>query len=194
MRTRNRIGIMLSYRLARARIFKLSRSPGIDSKESIPPAYAAWLSGTTTLYPTRFLAPIDCLQIPAQATYSWAPWKFKNIVSGAVLHDKESAETVSHPRVPAFLFFPSMATSCKSESPSFPVATSVLLVWLLIAGKGAYAAGSAAAGWKALPAVGAAGAVLSSSFGLAFCTLNFVNFRRHHEGEKTFMSSLNMCA
>ncbi len=26
----------------RARIFKLLRSPGIDSKESIPPAYVAW--------------------------------------------------------------------------------------------------------------------------------------------------------
>ncbi len=26
----------------RARIFKLFRSPGIDSKESIPPTYEAW--------------------------------------------------------------------------------------------------------------------------------------------------------
>ncbi len=31
-------------------IFKLLRSPGIDSKESIPPAYVAWRAGTTTLF------------------------------------------------------------------------------------------------------------------------------------------------
>ncbi len=36
--------------VAVARIFKLLRSPGIDSKESIPPAYVAWWSGTITLY------------------------------------------------------------------------------------------------------------------------------------------------
>jgi hypothetical protein len=34
---------------SRVRIFKLLRSPGIDSKESIPPAYVAWRAGTTTL-------------------------------------------------------------------------------------------------------------------------------------------------
>jgi hypothetical protein len=32
----------------RARIFKLLRSPCIDSKESIPPAYVAGRAGTTT--------------------------------------------------------------------------------------------------------------------------------------------------
>jgi hypothetical protein len=31
-------------------IFKLLRSPGIDSKESIPPAYVAWRAGATTLF------------------------------------------------------------------------------------------------------------------------------------------------
>ncbi len=35
---------------ARARIFKLLRGPGIDSKESIPPAYAARQAGMTTLF------------------------------------------------------------------------------------------------------------------------------------------------
>ncbi len=35
-------------------------------KELIPPGCVAWRAGTTTLFPTRFLAPIDCLQIPAQ--------------------------------------------------------------------------------------------------------------------------------
>jgi hypothetical protein len=34
----------------RAGIFKLLRSPGIDSKESIPPGYVAWRAGTTTLF------------------------------------------------------------------------------------------------------------------------------------------------
>jgi hypothetical protein len=31
-------------------IFKLLRSPGIDSKESIPPPNVAWRAGTTTLF------------------------------------------------------------------------------------------------------------------------------------------------
>ncbi len=31
-------------------IFKLWRSLGIDSKDSIPPAYVAWRAGTTTLF------------------------------------------------------------------------------------------------------------------------------------------------
>ncbi len=44
-------------------IFKLLRSPGIDSKESIPPAVVACRAGTKTC---RFLDPIDCSKIPAQ--------------------------------------------------------------------------------------------------------------------------------
>ncbi len=38
--------------------------------ESIPPAYVSWRAGTITLFqiPTRFLAPTDCLKIPALAT------------------------------------------------------------------------------------------------------------------------------
>ncbi len=47
----------------RARIFKRLWSPGIDSKEWIPPAYVAH----DTPIPTWFLAPIDCLKIPAQS-------------------------------------------------------------------------------------------------------------------------------
>ncbi len=31
-------------------IFKLLRSPGMDSKKSIPLAYVAWRAGTTTLF------------------------------------------------------------------------------------------------------------------------------------------------
>jgi hypothetical protein len=34
----------------RARIFKLLRSPRIDSKEPIPPGCVAWRAGTTTLF------------------------------------------------------------------------------------------------------------------------------------------------
>ncbi len=33
-----------------AGIFKLISSPGIDSKQSIPPAFVAWRAGTTTLF------------------------------------------------------------------------------------------------------------------------------------------------
>ncbi len=41
-------------------------SPGIDSKESIPPAYVAFAGRYNNPIPTRFLlAPIDCLKIPA---------------------------------------------------------------------------------------------------------------------------------
>ncbi len=34
--------------LTRVGILKLFSNPGIDSKESIPPAYLAWRAGTTT--------------------------------------------------------------------------------------------------------------------------------------------------
>ncbi len=41
----------------RARIFKLLRSPKIDSKESILPAFVAWRAGTTTLFLFGSLLP-----------------------------------------------------------------------------------------------------------------------------------------
>jgi hypothetical protein len=54
----------------------------IYSKESISPAYVAWRDSDNP-NPTRFLAPKDCLKIPAQMSYrihrpflgidSWAP-------------------------------------------------------------------------------------------------------------------------
>jgi hypothetical protein len=47
MGARNRRGIELSYLPARGRICKRLWSPGIDSEEPIPPAYAAWQAGTT---------------------------------------------------------------------------------------------------------------------------------------------------
>ncbi len=50
----------------RACIFKRLWSPGIDSKEWTSLAYVAWRAGTITPFPTRFLAPIYCLKIPAQ--------------------------------------------------------------------------------------------------------------------------------
>ncbi len=55
---RNRVGIRMSYKSARARIFKRLWSPGIDFKESIPPVYVTWRAGTITLFLTRFLTPI----------------------------------------------------------------------------------------------------------------------------------------
>jgi hypothetical protein len=49
--------------VAWARIFKRLRSPGIDSKELIPPAYA--LAGLyNNPLPARFLAPLDCSKAP----------------------------------------------------------------------------------------------------------------------------------
>jgi hypothetical protein len=54
--------------LARARIFKRLWSPGLHSKECIPPAYVAcWRAGMITLFLVGSLAPIDCLKIRAQA-------------------------------------------------------------------------------------------------------------------------------
>ncbi len=47
-----------------ARIVKLLRSPRIDSKEPIPPGCVAWRTCDNPI-PTRFLAPIDCLTLPA---------------------------------------------------------------------------------------------------------------------------------
>jgi hypothetical protein len=41
---------MCAWQMHRGGIFKLLRRPGIDSKESIPPAYVAWRAGTTTLF------------------------------------------------------------------------------------------------------------------------------------------------
>jgi hypothetical protein len=47
-----------------ARIIKHLRSPRIDSKESIPPAYG--LAGRyDNPIPSRFLVLIDCLKIPS---------------------------------------------------------------------------------------------------------------------------------
>jgi hypothetical protein len=58
----------------RARICKRLRSPGIDSKESIPPANAAWQAGTTNRViaqarraGNRFLDSLKGLQIRSQA-------------------------------------------------------------------------------------------------------------------------------
>jgi hypothetical protein len=42
---------------------KFLKETGIDSEESIPPAYVAWRASTINLIPTRFLAPKDCLKI-----------------------------------------------------------------------------------------------------------------------------------
>jgi hypothetical protein len=43
-------GQFLKTLMNRARIFKLLRSPGIDSNESILPTYVAWRTGMTTLF------------------------------------------------------------------------------------------------------------------------------------------------
>jgi hypothetical protein len=74
MGARNRLGIGLSYWPSRDRICKRLRSPGIDSNESIPPAYVACRAGTSNrvVVPARqagnrFLGSIKGLQIRALA-------------------------------------------------------------------------------------------------------------------------------
>jgi hypothetical protein len=59
--------------LSRARVCKRLRRPGIDSEDSIPPAYVEWRAGTTNrvIIPTRqarnrFLGSLKGLQIRAQ--------------------------------------------------------------------------------------------------------------------------------
>jgi hypothetical protein len=93
MGPRNRFQGMISASLCRARNCKRLRRPGIDSEDSIPPAYVAKRAGTTNRVerpvridswalqiralagrydnplPPRFLAPItpiDSLKIPEQ--------------------------------------------------------------------------------------------------------------------------------
>jgi hypothetical protein len=75
MGARNRVGIGLAYRPVIAHICKSLRRPGIDSEDSIPPAYATWRAGTTNsvVVPARqagnrFLGSIIGLQIRARAT------------------------------------------------------------------------------------------------------------------------------
>jgi hypothetical protein len=60
-------GAGLLFLRNRAGIFKLLRSPGIDSMEYLPPAYVCSLAGRYgNPIPSRFLAPIDRSKIPAQ--------------------------------------------------------------------------------------------------------------------------------
>jgi hypothetical protein len=75
MGARNQVGIGLSHRPARARICKHLWSPGIDSEDSIPPAYLAWRAGTTNRIivlarqaGNRFPGSLKGLQIRAQVT------------------------------------------------------------------------------------------------------------------------------
>jgi hypothetical protein len=81
----------------RASIFKRLWSPGIDSKGSIPPAYVA---GRYNPIPTRFLAPIDCLKIPAldslfKTNRKWICVEYK--MAGLVKWQKENLHaTLDH--------------------------------------------------------------------------------------------------
>ncbi len=72
-------------RIARDRICKRLRSPGIDSEESILPGWDRFLGSSKDLQrralagwydntiPTRFLAPIDCSKNLAQVRYRAPP-------------------------------------------------------------------------------------------------------------------------
>jgi hypothetical protein len=57
-----------SHRLSCTIFFNLLRSPGIDYKELIPPAYAAWRAGTSTLFLLGSKPSIDSSKIPACLT------------------------------------------------------------------------------------------------------------------------------
>ncbi len=66
-------GIWKMWQNYRVRICKRLRSPGIDSEESIPPAYLFWRAGTTNKIVVqarqagnRFLGSLQGLQIRAQ--------------------------------------------------------------------------------------------------------------------------------
>jgi hypothetical protein len=48
--------------------FLIFKKPRNRPRESVPPDYVAWRGRYDNPIPTRFLAPIDCLKIPAQAT------------------------------------------------------------------------------------------------------------------------------
>jgi hypothetical protein len=81
---------------ARARICKRFRSPGIDSKESIPPAYVAWRAGTSNriIVPAhqarnRFMSSLKGLQIRAQFSRKknrGLPFCFCSMMSGGLSH------------------------------------------------------------------------------------------------------------
>ncbi len=49
--------VFMIRKTAGARIFKLLRSPRIDSKKSIPPAYVAWWAGMTTIFLLGSMSP-----------------------------------------------------------------------------------------------------------------------------------------
>ncbi len=55
--------------VTRDRIFKRLRSPGIDSKELIPPAYVAWRAGTITLFLLGFPSPHRLFKNSTSAFY-----------------------------------------------------------------------------------------------------------------------------
>ncbi len=72
------VGDSRGFTQVRVCICKRLRSPGIDSEESIPPAYEAWRAGTTNrvIVPAgqaenRFLGSIKGLQIRAQLMDNW---------------------------------------------------------------------------------------------------------------------------
>ncbi len=59
--------------LGRDGIVKPLGSRGIDSKESIPPAYVAWQAGTTTLIPLNSEPPQIVLKFQLWCLSVWGP-------------------------------------------------------------------------------------------------------------------------
>ncbi len=57
--------LVTSFPEIRARICKRLRRLGIESEDSIPPAYEAWRAGTTSQAENRYLSSLKGLQIRA---------------------------------------------------------------------------------------------------------------------------------
>ncbi len=75
----------------RVQILKLLRSPGIDSKEPVPPGCVCSLAGRyDNPIPTLFLAPIDCFKIPAHSD--------KKISSSSSYPVLQQGASEGHPR------------------------------------------------------------------------------------------------
>jgi hypothetical protein len=61
----------VSTKRSEPEFLNILRSPGINSKKSIPPAYIAWRAGTTTLFQIGSSAHTDFSEIPAQNGSYW---------------------------------------------------------------------------------------------------------------------------
>ncbi len=108
------------------RYFKLIRSPGIDYKESIPPAYVAWRAGTTTLFllgsqPPRLYenSSTDILSV----TKLFGSLIFTFILFRSPLHCTDQIQPDLHRRFPSLELAPTydpLRPSAETAPMAFP--------------------------------------------------------------------------